>query len=106
MVVVVEVKKRVEGCGEENVRVKSKKKNGRRNVKEDEYKKIMDAETGLDLPIEESNKLSPKIINTLEKGGFETIRDVLEAEIDDLTALPGIGEKTANKIKDALEFNE
>ncbi|NOY58704.1 MAG: transcription termination factor NusA [Calditrichaeota bacterium] len=75
-------------------------------VKEDEYKKIMDAETGLDLPIEESNKLSSKIIKTLETGGFETIRDVLEAEIEDLTALPGIGEKTANKIKDALEFNE
>lgn len=75
-------------------------------VKEDEYKKIMDAETGLDLPIEESSKLSSKIINTLVTGGFETIRDVLEAETEDLTALPGIGEKTANKIKDALEFNE
>jgi len=75
-------------------------------VKEDEYKKIMDAETGLDLPLGESDKLSPKIINTLEMGGFETIRDVLEADIDDLTALPGIGEKTANKIKDALEFDE
>ncbi len=75
-------------------------------VKEDEYKKIMEAETGLDLPLEETNKLTPKLINTLETGGFETIRDVLDAEIEELTALPGIGEKTANKIKDALEFNE
>lgn len=75
-------------------------------VKEDEYKKIMEAETGLDLPLGETNKLTPKLINTLETGGFETIRDVLDADIKELTALPGIGEKTANKIKDALEFND
>ncbi len=75
-------------------------------LKEDEYKKIMDAETGLDLPLGETDKLTAKIINTLETGGFETIRDVLDADIKELMALPGIGEKTAYKIKDALEFNE
>jgi N utilization substance protein A len=72
-------------------------------IREDEYRALMETEDGLDLPLTEVEGLTERLANTLIAGGFESIRDVLEAEIEDLTALPGIGVKTAEKIQAALE---
>ena len=92
------------GKGGQNRRLASRLTNyDIQTVREDEYKKIMDVEDELELPIDEVEGISEKIANTLLTGGFETIRDVINADLDELTALPGIGEKTANKIKDTLE---
>ena len=71
-------------------------------MREKDYKKMTTTESGLDLPLSEIEDLSEKIAHTLIMGGFETIRDVLDAELEELTSLPGIGEKTAEKIKSML----
>ena len=74
-------------------------------VREEEYKDIIESESGLDLPLSEAEGISGKLKNTLLLGGFETIRDVVEADIQELVELPGIGQKTAEKIKDSLEIS-
>ncbi len=92
------------GKGGQNRRLASKLTNYNiQTLREDEYKALMEAESGLDLPLSEVPDLSEKIINTLVEGGFETIRDVLDADISELTTLKGIGPKTAEKIKEKLE---
>ncbi len=93
------------GKGGQNRRLSSKLTDyDIQTIREDEYKALMETETGLDLPITEAEGLSEKLIKTLLQGGFESIRDVLDAETKDLTALPGIGVKTAEKIKKTLEL--
>lgn len=95
------------GKGGQNRRLASRLTNyDVQTVREDEYRKIMAEEDDLDLPIDEFEGLSEKMAKILLDGGLETVRDVLNAEISELTALPGIGEKTANKIKDTLEVAE
>ncbi|MBN2410318.1 transcription termination factor NusA [candidate division KSB1 bacterium] len=74
-------------------------------VREEEYKDIIESESGLDLPLSEAEGISGKLKNTLLLGGFETIRDVVEADIEELVELPGIGQKTAEKIKESLEIS-
>ena len=92
------------GRGGQNRRLASRLTNYNiQTIREDEYKKIMESESGLDMPLTETEKLSERLVRTLVAGGFETVRDVVEAEPQELTNLPGIGEKTAAKIKNALE---
>ncbi|HPG40997.1 MAG TPA: transcription termination factor NusA [bacterium] len=75
-------------------------------VKEEEYQEIVESESGLDLPLTEVQEISVKIKNTLILGGFETIRDIVEADIEELTNLPGIGLKTAEKLKATFAASE
>jgi N utilization substance protein A len=72
-------------------------------VRDKEYKSMMEAGRGLDLPLSEAQGITDRIRTILVEGGFVTIRDVIEAELGALTELPGVGEKTAVKIKSALE---
>lgn len=71
-------------------------------LREDEYTQLLNSEKGYDLPLSEALGLSDKIIHTLLVGGYESIRDVIDASIENLMELPGIGLKTAEKIKAAL----
>src|SRR3990172_8543590 len=71
-------------------------------MRDDEYKKMVEKESILDLPLSEVAALSENMVNKLIKGGFETKRDVIDSDIAELTRIPGIGEKTAIKIKNAL----
>jgi len=71
-------------------------------VRESEYKKLMKAERGKDLPLSEAEGLTPAMLSKLIAGGFETIRDVLEADISQLSSAKGIGPATAKKIKEKL----
>lgn len=75
-------------------------------MREDEYKKMMAEEGNLDLPLAEAEGISDMIKNTLVEGGFETIRDVLNATDKELIALHGIGTKTAEKIRTKLEMHD
>jgi transcription termination/antitermination protein NusA len=93
------------GKGGQNRRLSSKLTNYNiQTVRDDEYKALMESESGLDLPITEIEGISAKLKSTLLQGGFESIRDVLDADEAELTALPGIGVKTVEKIKKALEL--
>lgn len=95
------------GKGGQNRRLASRLTNyDIQTVREDEYRQIMAEEDEMELPIDEVEGISEKMASTLIGGGFETVRDVLNAEISELTALPGIGEKTAQKIKNLLETTE
>lgn len=72
-------------------------------VREKEYKNMLEAGKGLDLPLSEAQGITDRIKGILLAGGLVTIRDVIDAEIAALVELPGIGEKTAEKIKSALQ---
>jgi transcription termination/antitermination protein NusA len=100
------------GKGGQNRRLASRLTNyGIQTVRDDEYRTMMaeeeqeeeEAEQGQDISVEYVEELSEKIRDTLLKGGFETVHDVMNAEMHELTALPGIGEKTAQKIRDLLD---
>jgi DNA integrity scanning protein DisA with diadenylate cyclase activity len=39
----------------------------------------------------------------LYKANYATIQDVASAKLEDLTAIPGIGEKKAKKIRESAE---
>ncbi len=72
-------------------------------VREKEYKTMLEAGKGLDLPLSEAQGITDRIKNILMTGGLVTIRDVIDADIASLMELPGIGEKTAERIKGALQ---
>jgi N utilization substance protein A len=92
------------GKGGQNRRLASRLTNYEiQTVREEEYQSMMAENESADLSIEEVEGLSDKIKNILLNGGYETIRDVKEADISELTELSGIGEKTADRIKKALE---
>ncbi len=76
-----------------------------RTVKEEEYLELT-AEEEEGISLADVDGLSDKLKSTLRLGGYETIEDVLDAGAEELTELPGIGQKTAEKIINLLEtFN-
>ncbi len=94
------------GKGGQNRRLASRLTNfDIQTVRDDEYKEIIESESGLDLPLTEVEDIPGKLKKTLLVGGFETIRDIVEADLDELTHLPGVGEKTAEKLKESLQKN-
>lgn len=72
-------------------------------MREEDYKKMIDAQRDLDKPLDDVVGVSEKVKQILLEGGYATVRDVLDAEVENLTKLPGIGVKTAEKIISALE---
>ncbi|MBD3287468.1 transcription termination factor NusA [candidate division KSB1 bacterium] len=71
-------------------------------IKESEYENIVSTEKLDDMDISEVDGLGPAIVKKLEGEGYETVQDVLEAGYDKLIEIPGIADKTAQKILDAL----
>lgn len=71
-------------------------------IKEDEYSKLVAEESG-DIPLNEIEGISDKILQTLYMNGYETAQQIMDAEYDELMELPGIGKKTAEKIKNLVE---
>jgi N utilization substance protein A len=56
-------------------------------------------EAQLDVDLEELTKeLGPKLVEKLLREGKETLRDVLSTPAEELMKIPGIGEKTAQKL--------
>jgi len=45
-----------------------------------------------------TKELGPKLVERLIRAGKETLQDVLESPVEELMAIPGIGEKTASKL--------
>ncbi len=72
-------------------------------MREEDYRKMIDAQRDLDKPLEDVVGVSEKVKQILLDGGYSTVRDVLTADVENLTKLPGIGVKTAEKIISALE---
>ncbi|MBN2354845.1 transcription termination factor NusA [candidate division KSB1 bacterium] len=72
-------------------------------MRDEDYRKLMESEKDLDKPLQDVDVITDKQKQTLIEGGFETVREVLETEIDELIKLPGIGVKKAEKILAALD---
>jgi len=67
-------------------------------IREDEYAEIMQENEGDQIPISVLEELGAKVLNALEFAGYETIDDLLESSVEDLTVLPGVGIQTAEQV--------
>jgi len=54
-----------------------------------------------DLTVEEL-ELPTRIANALRRGGYKTVRHIVEAKIEDLTKVKNLGDKSIQKVKKAL----
>ncbi len=72
-------------------------------LREEDYQKMVAQDREDSKPLEEVDELSAKIKKLLLEAGFLTVRDVLNAPDEELLNIPGIGEKTLEKIKAAVE---
>jgi N utilization substance protein A len=71
-----------------------------------DQREMIDAATRID--IEKLESVGPKLAEKLIKAGLETVEDVYKASVEDLLAINGVGEKTAERLKDIAEvaYNE
>jgi len=67
-------------------------------IKESQYREILAAEKAKRIELHSVEGLTPRLLDKLEKSGFHTVKEVLDAGIEGLMQVPGIGEKTAQKI--------
>ncbi len=68
-----------------------------------EVLKESDEELKADLLIDQVEGLTPSIIGKLSEGGFERAEDILDAGVEGLKNVRGIGDKSAEKIISAIE---
>lgn len=66
-------------------------------VSESEHQRRLEAVNRISIGLEELD-ITDKLKERLADGGLDTAEKIIEAGIEGLTALPGIGEKTAEKI--------
>ncbi len=66
-----------------------------------DQREMIDAATRID--IEKLESVGPKLAEKLIKAGFETVEDVYKASTEDLLAINGVGEKTAERLKKIAE---
>lgn len=73
-------------------------------IKESDYLKIMETELGEDhkIKLEDVEGFTPSILKKLNQAGLETIDDVTDAGVKGLLNIPGVGEKTVNKILELI----
>ncbi|MBN1155299.1 transcription termination factor NusA [candidate division KSB1 bacterium] len=71
-------------------------------IRESEYREIMKEEGKEEIDLSDIKEISPSVLSKLNSEGFETVQDVLEGGIEQLTQIQGIGEKTAKKILEII----
>lgn len=92
------------GRGGQNRRLASKLTNYEiETIRESEYKKEYGEEEKKDLELSEVEGISPGILKKLLAGGLETLEEVKEAGVEGLLNVPGIGQKTADRIMELIE---
>ncbi|AFV75381.1 DNA-directed RNA polymerase subunit alpha [Thermus oshimai] len=64
--------------------------------------KLEEKEEELDLPLEELG-LSTRVLHSLKEEGIESVRALLALNLKDLKNIPGIGERSLEEIREALE---
>lgn len=64
----------------------------------------IERETNIDSPIDES-ELGIRPLNLLKRAGYKTIRDILNANSEDIVNIPCMGKKSIEDIIDFLERN-
>ncbi len=108
MEVIVEEKQQSLAIGKkgQNVRLASRLIGWQIDVKSEEQKKlevlsVMESLTSSSTSLSELEGISDRLIAILREAGIENVERILELNEEQLTELPGIGEKTANKILEA-----
>jgi N utilization substance protein A len=92
------------GRGGQNRRLASKLTNYEIDtIRESEYKKIYGEEAKKDIDLSEVEGISPGILKKLLSSGLETLDDIKEAGVEGLLNVPGIGQKTADRIMELIE---
>lgn len=92
------------GRGGQNRRLASKLTNYEiETIRESEFKKIYGEELKKDIELSEVEGISPGILKKLVASGLETLEDIKEAGIEGLLNVPGIGQKTADRIMELIE---
>ena len=110
MEVIVEEKQQSLAIGKkgQNVRLASKLIGWQIDVKSEEQKKmevlsVMESLTSSSTSLSELEGISARIIEKLREAGIEKVEQILEMDQQQLTAIQGVGEKTAIKIKEAAQ---
>jgi len=108
MEVIVEEKQQSLAIGKkgQNVRLASRLIGWQIDVKSEEQKKqevlsVMESLTSSSTSLSELEGISERLIERLKEAGIENVERILELELDALTEIPGIGDKTAAKIMEA-----
>ncbi|MBN2318713.1 MAG: transcription termination/antitermination protein NusA [Acidobacteria bacterium] len=108
MEVIVEEKQQSLAIGKkgQNVRLASRLIGWQIDVKSEEQKKqevlsVMESLTSSSTSLSELEGISDRLIEVLRTAGIENVERILELGEGPLTELPGIGDKTANKILEA-----
>jgi N utilization substance protein A len=87
------------GKAGQNARLAAKLTGRKINImSETEYEALKQSEKAEKVDIETVESIGPKNIQRLILAGLETAQEVINATIEDLIAIEGIGEKTAEKI--------
>ena len=110
MEVIVEEKQQSLAIGKkgQNVRLASKLIGWQIDVKSEEQKKqevlsVMESLTSSSTMLSELEGVSDRLIEKLREAGIENVEHILEIGIEKLMEIPGIGDKTANKIMEAAK---
>ena len=110
MEVIVEEKQQSLAIGKkgQNVRLASKLIGWQIDVKSEEQKKmevlsVMESLTSSSTSLSELEGISERIIEKLREAGIEKVEKILEMDQQQLTAIQGVGEKTAIKIKESAQ---
>jgi N utilization substance protein A len=105
MEVIVEEKQQSLAIGKkgQNVRLASRLIGWQIDVKSEEQKKqevlsVMESLTSSSTSLSELEGISDRLIERLREAGMENVERILELGLDALKEIPGIGEKTADKI--------
>jgi N utilization substance protein A len=69
-------------------------------LSESEYQAKLQKEKEMEIPLSGCEGLGKKLTEKLGRFGYETVQEVLESSVDDLLAIPGIGQKTVEKLLD------
>lgn len=77
-------------------------------IKESEYRAMMAEARAKEVPLETVTGLTKNLRAKLTSAGYDTVRRVLDAGVEGLLEIPGVGPKTAEKILESLkdELNE
>jgi len=108
MEVIVEEKQQSLAIGKkgQNVRLASRLIGWQIDVKSEEQKKlevlsVMESLTSSSTALSELEGVSDRILQLLKDAGIENVERILELQTDALMEIPGIGDKTAEKIMEA-----
>jgi N utilization substance protein A len=70
----------------------------------EEFEEKMSKERRTVSHITELDGVSPKIAEVLRNAGYTSVQDIFQASVNELATLEGMGQKTAEKLKEAAKY--